>query len=280
MIEMDRRRRRRSRFVISRSLFCVFSRVFRELLFSFSLAFWTDGKDWTPLMHAADQGHAEATEALLEMGANPLLLTEDTNNQPLDFAWDHNTRRALRLAMKRAKMAERAIHEAEQALQMAEMQAEFDLNQAAQAAVGHMLKDEALVAKLHESFNKFDKDGGGSIDTAEFGNACTDSGEEMYQVILCLSVNLPLFVGQFLIDLFLGAGQAIGKVFNSEEELMEIMEKFDQSGDGDISFSEFLDWWKEDAKEAWKTQQRANKDASIRLETSVGAVLSGGGTGA
>ena len=77
-----------------------------------------DGQDWTPLMHAADQGHAEATEALLEVGANPLLLTEESNNQPLDFAWDHNTRRALRLAMKRAKMAERAVHEAEQALQV------------------------------------------------------------------------------------------------------------------------------------------------------------------
>ena len=53
------------------------------------------------------------------------------------------------------------------------------------------------------------------------------------------------------------------------------MARFDQSGDGDISFSEFLDWWKEDAREAWKAQQKADEDASVRLETSVGQVLKG-----
>jgi Ca2+-binding EF-hand superfamily protein len=200
-----------------------------------------DGKDWTPLMHAADQGHAEAAEALLEMGANPLLVTEDTANIALDFAWDPNTRRALRLAMKRAKMAERAKAEAEQALQMAEMQAEYDKNQAAQAAINQMLKDEEFLAKLRASFDKFDKDGGGSIDVAEFGNACKE----------------------------------IGKEFADRDELVETMARFDQSGDGDISFSEFLDWWKEDAREAWKAQQKADEDASVRLETSVGQVLKG-----
>ncbi len=198
-----------------------------------------DGKDWTPLMHAADQGHGTATDALLEMGANPLLATEDTANIALDFAWDSQVRRGLRLAMKRAKAAERAKMEAEQAQQMAEMQAEYDTNQAAAAAVNLMLKDEVLLENLRASFNKFDQDGGGSIDVSEFGKACKD----------------------------------IGKEFENEDELLEIMARFDQSGDGDISFSEFLDWWKEDAREAWKVQQKADADATVHLEASVRQVL-------
>lgn len=193
-----------------------------------------DGKDWTPLMHAADQGHAEATDALLEMGANPLLVTEDTANLALDFAWDPQTRRALRLAMKRAKAAERAKVEAEEAQQMAEMQAEYDLNQAAHTAVSQMLKDEEFVASLRASFDKFDKDGGGSIDIGEFNNACKE----------------------------------IGKEFENQEELLETMARFDQSGDGDISFSEFLDWWKEDARAAWRKQQEADSNASVHLNAS------------
>ena len=198
-----------------------------------------DGKDWTPLMHAADQGHGSATEALLEMGANPLLSTEDTANIALDFAWDPQVRRALRLAMKRAKALERAKIEAEQAQQMAEMQAEYDLNQAAQAAVNEMLKDEALVENLRAPFNKFDEDVGGSIDASEFCEAC----------------------------------KSIGKVFENEEDLLETMARFDQSGNGVISFSEFLDWWKEDAREAWKMQQKADADATVRLDTSVSNLL-------
>ena len=64
------------------------------------------------------------------------------------------------------------------------------------------------------------------------------------------------------------------------EQLLETMGQFDQSGDGDISFPEFLDWWKADAKEAWKKQRREEKDASVKLDLSVGAVLSSGGGGA
>ena len=198
-----------------------------------------DGKDWTPLMHAADQGHGDATDALLEMGANPLLATEDTANIALDFAWDPQVRRGLRLAMKRAKAAERAKIESEQRAQMAEMHAEYELNQAAHAAVAQMLKDEALLANLRASFDKFDQDGSGSIDVSEFGQACKE----------------------------------IGKQFVSEEELLETMARFDQSGDGDISLSEFLDWWKEDAREAWKVQQKADANAEGQLNASVSQVL-------
>jgi hypothetical protein len=39
------------------------------------------------------------------------------------------------------------------------------------------------------------------------------------------------------------------------------------------------DWWKADAKEAWKKQRREEKDASVKLDLSVGAVLSSGGGG-
>ena len=83
------------------------------------------------------------------------------------------------------------------------------------------------------------QDGSGSIDVSEFGQACKE----------------------------------IGKQFVSEEELLETMARFDQSGDGDISFSEFLDWWKEDAREAWKVQQKADANAEGQLNASVSQVL-------
>ena len=46
-----------------------------------------DRQDWTPLMHAADQGHGAATVALLELGADPTLQNE-TLNTAIDMAWD------------------------------------------------------------------------------------------------------------------------------------------------------------------------------------------------
>ena len=35
-----------------------------------------DIQDWTPLMHAAEQGHGEAIEALIECGADPMLVCD------------------------------------------------------------------------------------------------------------------------------------------------------------------------------------------------------------
>ena len=161
----------------------------------------------------------------------------------LGFMLPANAREAAVQAQKSPSEAkkerERAKLEAEEAEQMAEMQAEYSLNQAAAAAVNIMLKDEVLLGNLRASFDKFDQDGGGSIDLSEFGKACKE----------------------------------IGKEFENEDELQETMARFDQSGDGDISFSEFLDWWKEDAREAWKVQQKANSDATVHLEASINKVL-------
>lgn len=200
-----------------------------------------DDRDWTPLMHAADQGHGKATAMLLEMGADVLAQT-DTNNTALDFAWDHETRLALRLSAKRARIAEAEAVAAAEADAVAKMQREYEENEAAEAAVREALKSEGFIDKLKDSFNKFDMDGSGSICIAEFGHAC----------------------------------QAIGKVFANEDELQETMGRFDMSGDGDISFNEFLDWWKEDAKEEFKRKARdsdpTNDDPKM-LETSVGQQL-------
>ena len=108
-----------------------------------------DDRDWTPLMHAADQGHGKATAMLLEVGADVLAQT-DTNNTALDFAWDHETRLALRLSAKRARIAEAEAVAAAEADAVAKMQREYEENEAAEAAVREALKSEGFIDKLKE----------------------------------------------------------------------------------------------------------------------------------
>ena len=72
------------------------------------------------------------------------------------------------------------------------------------------------------------------------------------------------------------AVSAVGLTPGVGNAWQETMGRFDMSGDGDISFNEFLDWWKEDAKEEFKRKARdsdpTNDDPKM-LETSVGQQL-------
>lgn len=164
-----------------------------------------DIQDWTPLMHAADQGHTAAIEALIECGADPLLVC-DTQNTALDFAWDFEARRALRLAMKRAKLAAIEAEEAEKRAQLQAMAHEEALREESDRMVRESLRDEGpgtLHEKLRKSFENYDKDNSGSIDASEFSLAASE----------------------------------LGVSFLSEEDLTDTLSAFDQSGDGDISFT-------------------------------------------
>eukprot|EP01051_Picozoa_sp_SAG22_P018498 SAG22_NODE_3132_length_1911_cov_2.695916_1_plen_334_part_00 len=92
-----------------------------------------DRREWTPLMHAADQGKGEACAALLKLGADPVL-QNDSQNSALELCWEVESRRAIRISIKRAKAEARRI-EAEQVQQaMAELERELAAEKAAAAA--------------------------------------------------------------------------------------------------------------------------------------------------
>ena len=60
-----------------------------------------DKREWTPLMHAADQGKAAAAYALLALGADCMLIN-DGQNSALELCWDIEARRARRARLCRS----------------------------------------------------------------------------------------------------------------------------------------------------------------------------------
>lgn len=55
-----------------------------------------------------------------------------------------------------------------------------------------------------------------------------------------------------------------GTAHSSSHPLRQVLALFDSSGDGDISFTEYLDWWISDAKASWLYDARhALKKASL-----------------
>ena len=168
-----------------------------------------DIDEWTPLMHASNNGHFEAVKCLVDMGPDRVntMARSETHNTAHDYAWNLYIRGVLHKAMKKAIAAEEKEKQKQKEEEAAKVQQLMDEQASREAAA--LGGDKEVAGKLHSIFSEFDKDGSGDITKDEF-------------VTLCKRIKYQ---------------------FDDESELEAILDYFDSSGDGDISYEEFTKWW-------------------------------------